>query len=72
MLGETSGLDRIQGAQHPPGSIPLEIIRAVVMAGIALLEVSPGSASDFYDGTAAYGSISHQFSSPKNTGADSR
>jgi hypothetical protein len=42
MLGEVSGLDRIQGTEYPPSGIPAEAIRAVVMAGI---EALPGHRS---------------------------
>jgi hypothetical protein len=48
MRGEVTGLDGIQGTQHPPGGIPLESARAIVTAGIealpdhrVLLEASP-------------------------------
>jgi hypothetical protein len=50
MPGEVTGLRGIQGTQHPPGGIPPDTVRAMVMAGIealpdhrVLLEASPDS-----------------------------
>ncbi len=37
MPGEVTGLDGIQGTEHPPGSIPLDTARAIVTAGLAAL-----------------------------------
>jgi len=49
MLGETPGAEGIKGTQDPPGSIPPDSVRAMVMAGIealldhrVLLEASRG------------------------------
>lgn len=52
MLGETPGAEGIKGTQDPPGSIPPDTVRAMVMAGIealldhrVLLEASLGFAA---------------------------
>jgi hypothetical protein len=37
MPGEVTGLDGIQGIQHPPGSVPPDTVRAMVMAGVEAL-----------------------------------
>ncbi len=34
MFGEAPDVDGIQGTQHPPGSVPPDTVRAIVMAGV--------------------------------------